>query len=223
MSLQATLPLVSLAVPQEPVQQEASPWGLRLRRAARQGGPVVLGTAQEPYNGEGSLASLLRYEGLEVAVTAQSPEILRDLDVLVELDRKCTVMVDMVLAAVDPFLSRRLEPRLEQKTADPKSRLQAVAQLAAEGIAVRILCTPLRPGLNNGEQALRPLFAAARQAGAWDVLPGATPARCSRFDRLRRALAGRRTPEPAGLDRRLAVFQRLRLEFGFPRLVAGRG
>src|SRR5919106_3577008 len=136
MSLQATLPLVHLAGPQEPVRQEAPPWELRLRRAARKGGPVVLGTAEEPYNGGASLASLLRFEGLEVSITARSPEILRDLDVLVELDRKGSVTVDMVLAAVDPFLSRRLEPRLEQKTADPKARLQAVARLAAEGIAV---------------------------------------------------------------------------------------
>jgi DNA repair photolyase len=176
----------------------------------------MVGTVETPYNGRESLAALLRFEGLEVSITARSPKILRGLDVLVELDRKCSVTVDMVLAAVDPFLSRRLEPG----ASDPKSRLQAVAQLAAEGIAVRILCAPLRPGLNNGEQALRPLFAAARQAGAWDVLPGAAPARRSRFARLRGALTGRR---PAGLDRPWAVFQRLRLEFGFPRPVAGRG
>jgi DNA repair photolyase len=180
---------------------------------------VVLGTAEEPYNGGASLASLLRFEGLEVSITARSPEILRDLDVLVELDRKSSVTVDMVLAAVDPFLSRRLEPRLEQKTADPKARLQAVARLAAEGIAVRVLCAPLRSGLNDGERALRPLFAAARQAGAWDVLAEA-PARRSRLARLRGALAGRPTPTPDG---NLDIFHRLRLEFGFPRPSAGRG
>ena len=102
-----------------------------------------------------------------------------------------------------------------------------VARLAAEGIAVRLVCTPWRPGLNDGEPALRALVAAARQAGAQDVVPGPLSARPSRLARLRGALTGRATavvPERAeGAEAGLAVLRRLRLEYGFPRLMAGRG
>jgi DNA repair photolyase len=176
---------------------------------------VSLGTAEMPYVPGEELAALRGFEGIAVAVTTQSPAILDDLERLVELDRRCSVTVDMLLASVDPFLVRRLEPG----AADVRSRLRAVAGLAAEGIAVRILCTPLSPGLNDREPALRALMTAARDAGASDVLAGTAPVRASWFARF---LAGRRAPE-ADLDPRLSLFRRLKLEFGFPRMSAGRG
>jgi DNA repair photolyase len=194
-----------------------------LRRAARRGDPLVLGTAEDPYEpsaeGRSPLAALRHHEGLEVSVTTRSPEILRDLDLLVDLDRRCSVTVSMVLAALDPFLVRRLEPQ----AAEPKARLRAVARLAAEGIAVRIVCAPLRFGLNDSERALRPLFAAAREAGAQDVVPALD--RPTRFARLRGvfALRPQQRPHRADFDTHLAVFRRLRLEHGFPRPMAGRG
>jgi DNA repair photolyase len=202
---------------------------IALRRAARRGHPIALGTAEDPYapaadsdHVRSPLAALAGFEGLEVAVTTRSPEILRDLGLLAELDRRCAVTVDMLLAALDPFLVRRLEPRAPTKDSnDPKARLRAVARLAAEGIAVRIVCTPLQPGLNDTERALRPLFAAAREANAHDVLPA--PDRPTRLARLRGALPLHRRHDPAAFDRRLAAFRRLRLEYGFPRPMAGRG
>jgi hypothetical protein len=205
-------------------RRDATPGGagaleVWLRRAARRGDPVTLGTAEDPYEtpaeGPSPLAALRRHEGLEVSLTTRSPEILRDLDLLVDLDRRCSVTVSMVLAALDPFLVRRLEPQ----AAEPKARLRAVARLAAEGIAVRIVCAPLRFGLNDSERALRPHFAAAREAGAQDVVPA--PDRPTRFARLRGVLSLR--PVPADFDTHLAVFRRLRLEHGFPRPMAGRG
>jgi DNA repair photolyase len=241
MSHQAALPLVAVPAPSPRLSQlpRVKPTDPRrersevasgnaleifLRRAARRGEPVSLGTVEDPYtpsladvDGRSPLAALAGSEGLEVSVITRSPEILRDLDLLVDLDRRCSVTVDMVLAAVDPFLVRRLEPGAPE----PKARLRAVARLAAEGIAVRVVCTPLRPGLNDKESALRPLFAAAREAGAHDVVPAQD--RPTRLARLRGALSRRHLPEPAGFDARLAVFRRLRLEHGFPRPMAGRG
>lgn len=220
MSHQAVLPLVSFPTP-APLERRKPidpPAFRELHRAVRRGRQVVLGTAAAPYGPGADLTELGGCEGLEVAITTQSPAILDDLERLVELDRRCAVTVDMVLAAVDPFLVRRLEPG----AADAKARLRAVAGLAAEGIAVRLLCTPLSPGLNDRESALRAFMAAARDAGASDVLAGTAPEPTSRFVRLRDILTGRRAPE-ADLDPRLAVFRRLKLEFGFPRLSAGRG
>jgi DNA repair photolyase len=240
MSRQATLPLVAVPAPtsipriealapaafrREPgagwVNPAASALETVLRRAARRGEPVPLGTAEDPYTppaeGRSPVEALRQHEGLEVTVTTRSPEILRDLERLVDLDRRCSVTVDMVLAALDPFLVRRLEPGAP----DPKARLRAVARLAAEGIAVRIVCTPLRAGLNDQESALRRLFAAACESGALDVvLPHERP---TGLARLRGALSRRPLSAPAGFDSLLLLFRRLRLEHGFPKQVAGRG
>ncbi|HTQ81493.1 MAG TPA: hypothetical protein VMM92_15955 [Thermoanaerobaculia bacterium] len=185
----------------------------RLRQAALQGRPVLLGTPAAPYEPaeRGTtrflLATLGRTEGLEVVITTRSPLLLRDLELLTRLDRCHAVIVRMMLPTVDPELAVRMEPEISS----PQSRLRAVRQLSEEGIETQVLCAPWLPGSNDSEAVLRPLFAAAWEAGAFDVrLPG---------DR-RSALAAWTS---GGRDRRLAVFRRLRLEYGFPRPLAGRG
>ncbi|HKH50024.1 MAG TPA: hypothetical protein VKM72_35675 [Thermoanaerobaculia bacterium] len=199
MILKATLPLlfplssaaemparIRLRLPRVPLET-------RLRRAALRGGPVTLGTPDAPYepDGRSPLAALEGIEGLEISVVTRSPEIVGELDLLADLDRRCSVTVDLLIPA-GALVSRE--------------RLEAVARLAAEGIAVRVLC-PLAAGVNDGELALRKLLAAAREAGACDVRPLR-----ERLRRLRR--------EPAAGS---ATFWRLRLEYGFPREMAGRG
>jgi len=199
MILKAALPLLSpFAAADAPARTRLrlprlSPEA-RLRREAAKGGPVVLGTPAVPYEpaGRSPLAVLEGCEELEIAVVTRSPEIVRELPLLAELDRRCSVRVDLMV----PVLAWKLE-------------LEAVARLAAEGIAVSVLC-PLVAGVNDGETALRKLLAAARDAGAWDVRP--LPAPCNRF------LAHLRSKPGAG-----ATFRRLRLEHGFPRGIAGRG
>lgn len=176
----------------------------RLRRAALRGGPVTLGTPDAPYEpyGRSPLAALEGIEGLEIAIVTRSPQIVGELDLLADLDRRCSVTVDLLIPAADALLAWKLEP----DGPAPRARLEAVARLAAEGIAVRVLC-PLVAGVNDGEAALRKLLAAAREAGACDVRPLR-----ERHRWLRR--------EPAADG---ATFWRLRLEYGFPREMAGRG
>lgn len=168
----------------------------KLLRAVRRGEPVALGTAARPWDPEdrSPLEALRHADGLKVSIVTRSPALLRDLGLLADLDRRCSVLVDVAIPAADPELARRIEPRAP----DPAERLRLVARLAEEGIAVRVLW-PVLPGANDGEEVLRDLLAAAREAGAWDVVA-------------------------AGSSRRLpAAFRRLRLEQGFPRAMAGRG
>ena len=194
MILKATLPLLSPFFPFSAVSAFSED-SARLLRAARRGGPVALGTPDIPYEpvGRSPLAALEGVDGLEITVVTRSAEIVSELDLLADLDRRCSVTVEMMIPAADPVLAWKLE---------------AVARLAAEGIAVRVLC-PLAEGVDGRERALRKLLGAARDAGAWDVRALAAP-------RPRLALR----PRPAaGLD----TLERLRLEYGFPRQMAGRG
>lgn len=192
----------------------------RLRRSALRGEPVAIGSAAAPYLSDRTedaaaralleaCAGMAGLEGLEISITTRSARILRDLDLLAELDRRHAVTVDVALAAVD----RELAWRLEGRESEPRARLDAIERLAEEGIAARVLWTPRSPGVNDTERALRRLFEGAVEAGACDVVAaGETP-------RPRRLL---RSAEASGPGT-LAVFQRLRLEHGFPRPFIGRG
>jgi DNA repair photolyase len=160
------------------------------------------------------LQSLTRVEGLEVLITTRSPRILQDLSLLIELDQKHAVQVDVPVPAADPELSRRIEPR----EPEPEARLWAVSQLSAEGITTRVVVKPLLPGVNDGEDALQALFAAAAEAGACDILLDPPPAARSQLS----LWPGARKTGP-GRDTLLTLFRRLRLEHGFPRALPGRG
>ena len=221
MERQATLQLFpSSAAPRErrrflePVKPERVELR-RLRRAVRRGHRVSLETVDVPWEPDGpdELTALGDLADCELTIVTRSSKLVDQLGLLVDLDWRCTVTVDMLLASLDPFLVRRLEPGAE----DPRARLRAVATLASEGLAVRLICAPWRPGLNDREPGLRALLSAARQAGAQDVAASLAEARSSRFFRR---LSGRALEEA---EKGLADFRRLRLEYGFPRPVAGRG
>jgi DNA repair photolyase len=219
MSRQATLPFVpSLTqVPSDPAVEPL------LRRALLRREPVVLGAAgADPYSVESGqaafirslLQALMRVEGLEVAITTRSPRILQDLSLLTELDQRHMVRVDVPLPAADPELALRIEPR----EPEPQARLWAVSQLAAEGITTRVVVKPVLPGVNDGEDELQALFAAAAEAGAGDIMLETVPAA-----RAQLSLWPGARKSGLGRDALLTTFRRLRLEHGFPRTQPGRG
>lgn len=142
------------------------------------------------------LAALLAFEGREISLTTASPRVLGDLDLLRELDRQHAVSLTLALAATDLELARRVDPLAP----DPRAVLSAAARLAGEGLTTRLLCRPLLLGVNALERTLRPLFEAASRLGVIDVLA-----------------------DPAAEPEALGPYERLRLAYGFPQRVPGRG
>lgn len=144
---QVTLPFLLVLSPALHPDSEAA-MERRLRKAILRHEPVALGTAAVPYEPAAgreasALALLLKEEGLEVSITTATPRILREIDLLVDLDRRHSVTVRMIVPAGE----------------DPASRMQAVRTLAAEGIATSVLL-PV---------AARELLEQAWEVGAWDV------------------------------------------------------
>jgi hypothetical protein len=160
---------------------------------------------------------LLPAPGMEVTIFTRSPLILRDLDLLVELDQRHVVTVGVLIPAARAALATRLErsesPRHRAPSSpslpSPDTRFELVLTLAAHGLAAEVLCTPIVPGLNNGTAELGRLFAKAWEAGARDVRPA------PRHPAL--------PPTTAECRHLLPLFHRLRLEQGFPRTLPGRG
>ena len=213
----------------------------RLKRHDFHGQPIALGTATDPYQPAerhfGITRALLEVfrdtEGLTLSITTKSPLVTRDLDLLTELDRKHALEIQVSITTVDPRLARDLEPAAP----DARTRVATVERLAEAGLSVTVNAMPILPGINDSEAVLRPLFEAARAAGAREVggmplflRPASRkvffPWLTQRFPELvgmyQRLYRDRDYLDTAARDQLLSTYRRLKLEYGFPAARVGR-
>ncbi len=128
---------------------------------------IAIGTNTDPYQPiEGEyrvmrevLQMLLDFQH-PVAITTKGTLVERDIDLLVPLAQLGLTRVGVSVTTLDPVLSRRMEPR----AASPKRRLAVIRRLSEAGVPVRVMVSPLVPGLSDHE--LEPIMAAAAEAGA---------------------------------------------------------
>jgi DNA repair photolyase len=129
---------------------------------------IALGTATDPYQPiertAGITRSLLevfaRKSGYRLGIVTKSKLIERDIDLLIEIARKNTLVLHLTITTPDPALARLLEPRAPR----PDLRFSAVRRLREAGLTAGILCSPLLPGITDTAEALDGM--AARAAGA---------------------------------------------------------
>lgn len=108
------------------------------------------------------LEVLLQYRH-PVSLITKNALILRDLDLLQELNKYDLVHVSVSITTLDEKLRQKLEPR----TASATRRLEVVRRLSAAGIPVNVMTAPIIPGLNDSE--IPALVKAAADAGASNV------------------------------------------------------
>ena len=138
-----------------------------LARGSYQCAPINLGANTDPYQPIERERRLTRAV-LEVLAETQHPVtiitksalVVRDLDLLGPMAAAGLAQVNLSLTTLDPALVQILEPR----AARPHRRLAAIERLAAAGVPVGVLTSPMIPAINDGE--LEALLAAARGAGA---------------------------------------------------------
>ena len=95
-----------------------------------------------------------------VAIVTKSTLVLRDADILRDMAAKGLASVSISVTTLDNKLARRMEPRAPT----PGKRLAAVGSLAALGIPVSVLASPMIPALNDFE--LEAILEAAAREGA---------------------------------------------------------
>lgn len=129
--------------------------------------PVALGTNTDPYQPiEKSreitrrCLSVLRDFNHPVAIVTKGTLVERDLDILAPMAARGLVRVGISLTTLDGSLSRRMEPRAPS----PQRRLQTIRALTGAGVPVRVMTSPVIPGLTDHE--LEALLEAGRDAGA---------------------------------------------------------
>lgn len=129
--------------------------------------PIAIGTNTDPYQAiEGrfqttrQILELMRETQHPVAIVTKGAMIERDIDILSDLASNGLARVGVSVTSLDRTLSRRMEPRAP----DPKRRLMIIQRLSDAGIPVRVMASPMIPGLSDHE--LEAILQAGRDHGA---------------------------------------------------------
>ncbi len=95
-----------------------------------------------------------------VAIVTKGSLIERDIDILSDLAAQGLTRVGISVTTLDRDLARKMEPRVPS----PERRLETIRKLSEAGIPVRVMASPMIPGLSSHE--LESILAAAKDAGA---------------------------------------------------------
>ena len=131
---------------------------------------IALGTATDPYQPierraritRSLLEVFARKSGYRLGIVTKSRLIERDIDLLVEIARRNTLVVHVTITTPDAKLARLLEPRAPR----PDLRFQAVKRMREAGIVAGIFGSPLLPGITDTEEALDEMARRAAAVGA---------------------------------------------------------
>jgi DNA repair photolyase len=128
---------------------------------------LALGTATDPYQPiererrlTRACLEVLEAAGHPVGVVTKGALVERDVDILARMAAQGIARVGFSVTTLDPDLSRRMEPRAPS----PARRLAAIRRLSEAGVPVRVMVSPVVPGLTDHE--VEAILAAAAKAGA---------------------------------------------------------
>lgn len=128
---------------------------------------LAIGTNTDPYQpcerDQGIMRAcleVLRDFNHPVAIVTKGALVERDIDILAPMAALGLVRVGVSVTTLDADLSRRMEPRAPL----PTRRLATIRRLSDAGVPVRIMTSPVVPGLTDHE--LEALLAAGAEAGA---------------------------------------------------------
>jgi DNA repair photolyase len=98
----------------------------------------------------------------------RSPLLSRDLDLLVEIDRRSWVGVVFSISSLDPVLKRAFEPR----SPGVRQRFRAMEQLATAGLKAGTALMPVIPVLGDTDEQLEEVVRRTRDHGGAFVMAG---------------------------------------------------
>jgi DNA repair photolyase len=140
-----------------------------LAKPSWKGEHVALGTNTDPYQWVEGRYKLMRgiWEAMRDAanpcsILTKSPLLLRDLDLMKEVNSVTEFSAAVSVPTLDEKAWRATEPH----TPNPRARLEAVAELTRAGIRTGVLIAPLQPGINDSPAQVAEILELANQAGA---------------------------------------------------------
>src|ERR1700691_1458432 len=85
------------------------------------------------------------------SVLTKSPLLLRDVDLM----REINAVTDFSAALSIPTLDQKAWRTSEPRSPNPRARLEAVSELTSAGIRTGVLIAPLMPGINDSPEQVR--------------------------------------------------------------------
>ncbi|HTS46423.1 MAG TPA: radical SAM protein [Bryobacteraceae bacterium] len=139
-------------------------------RRLKAGETIWIGTATDPYQPaerrfritRGILEVFSGERGFDLGITTKSDLVAQDAGLLAEIGRRNSVGVHLTITTLDEKLARLLEPRAPR----PALRLRALKKLSDAGVRVSVLAHPVMPLINDSEERLDQVCAAAAANGA---------------------------------------------------------
>lgn len=131
---------------------------------------IAIGTATDPYQPAERrfertrrvLETLSGIRGISIYVTTKSDLVSRDASLFAALSKDNDVRITVTVTTVDRDLARLTEPMAPR----PDLRLKAVAKLAAAGVMVGVIASPVLPMITDSRENLANVAHAAKAAGA---------------------------------------------------------
>lgn len=143
-------------------------------RSKQKTGVVGTGAMSDPYNPfekqyklTRNALELVNAYGFGAAIATKSDLIVRDIDVLKDINEHSPVCLKMTITTFDDKLCRLIEPNVVPTSA----RFEALAQLSKNNLFCGVLLMPILPFLNDSEENLKSIIVGAAKAGAKFVYP----------------------------------------------------
>ena len=106
-----------------------------------------------------------RYE-FGVAILTKSTRILRDMDLLISINKKAKAVVQMTLTTYDDNLCRIIEPNVSTT----RERFDALCAFHDAGIPTVVWITPILPFINDTEENIRGILNYCIEAGVVGII-----------------------------------------------------
>ncbi len=111
------------------------------------------------------LEIISRYE-FGLAIQTKSDRILRDIDLLEEINRKTKCIVEITLTTFDDELCSIIEPNV----CNTKRRIEVLEMMQKRGIPTVVWLTPLLPYINDTEENVRAILDACVRTGVKGIV-----------------------------------------------------
>ena len=111
------------------------------------------------------LEIILRH-GFGVAIQTKSDRILRDIDLLDEINRETKAVVQMTITTYDDELCRIVEPNV----CNTRRRIEVLEEMKTRGIPTVVWLSPILPYINDNEKNIRAIMEECVRVGVKGVI-----------------------------------------------------
>jgi len=132
-------------------------------------GVIGIGSMSDTYNPQEikyeqtrKALKLISKYNFGVSIDTKSDLILRDIDLLTEINSKNNVIIKFTITTPKDELSRIIEPNV----CISSKRLKAIKELSESGIFVGIMMNPILPFITDNEEDIKELVRLAHESGA---------------------------------------------------------